>query len=479
MKHKIIKRDYFSRSKVMKGYVILLALVLIFMVSFNEIQTIASENNEGDTQLVMEDENNISTDLIEEEDSVSSILLEEENEVFDDVEEDILLSETVEEEKVNILSETISTYDVYTADVTVTVSTFEELKAAIANTGGLITTAILIEGNLTGSGSTSPLSFVGTKTIILAPADGVESVTLSDCYFKLEGNVELQLHNIHATGNASNSVIGVQIMNDSHLILNNSTLSNYKGGSSGGAIYMKTSNNYVPKLTLTNNSSIYNNSAASGAAVLAEAKAVITITDSIISNNVASSYGGAIHAIKGSTTINITNSNFHSNSGRAGAGIYVLNTGTNISVTGGSFYINVSTTGGGAIYGQSIDTVTIKNCNIYENQATSSSGGGAGLYLRIIDTVVIQESTINNNTTADSGGGVLAYAVASLTIEGGTINGNTAYNGGGVYCGANSTQGTMTLKGVEISENKAAGGVGANGAGMYLFGYDNYYVYEL
>ena len=84
---------------------------------------------------------------------------------------------------------------------------------------------------------------------------------------------------------------------------------------------------------------------------------------------------------------------------------------------------NTASSGGGGIYNGG--ALTIANSTISDNSAGTIGGGG----IYSFSTVTITNSTISGNTASGSGGGI--YNGGSLTIANSTIFGNAASSGGG------------------------------------------------
>jgi len=114
---------------------------------------------------------------------------------------------------------------------------------------------------------------------------------------------------------------------------------------------------------------------------------------------------------------------------------------------------------GGAIQ-STVDTLTIEDSVITQNNARS--GGGGGIYQES-GAVFIRRSEISNNSANESGGGILFKMLGSdtLTIEDSLITQNTAQDfGGGVAAYADDEGGTVTMISSTISENTAGYGGG-------------------
>lgn len=206
----------------------------------------------------------------------------------------------------------------------------------------------------------------------------------------------------------------------------------------GGAIY--TRENAV-SVTIEDGT-ISGNSAINGGAICQEG-GITTIDGGIISANTSTNYGGAIYAKVGNITI------------------------TNGKITG-----NESKNIGGAInYNVSGGLLTISGGEISSNKAigsTSSQGFGGGIHIANGNLTIEGENPlIKGNEATTSGGGISFHSTGTMNINGGKITDNIAnVYGGGIYI----KQGTLNLTGGEISGNSALATPDVDsgkGAGLY------------
>ncbi len=123
----------------------------------------------------------------------------------------------------------------------------------------------------------------------------------------------------------------------------------------------------------------------------------------------------------------------------------------NLNITGG----NTGTGGkGGGVYESGTAALTITNCDIYNNQASSSGGGIYSSGPVTLDTCVIR-----GNKASGSGGGV--YSSGTLSISASMIESNSAPNGGGIYINS----GIFTMEtGTSVAANTATD----SGGGIYI-----------
>ena len=131
-----------------------------------------------------------------------------------------------------------------------------------------------------------------------------------------------------------------------------------------------------------------------------------TISNSTITNNIATDYGGGMGYYQSPVTIR------------------------NSTITGNSVVGEFTNARGGGIYCYSDSVLTMENCKVSGN---SSAKYGGGIYCDGLCHPNISNCIINNNTAKEEGGGI--YCTYSFSvITGCTIEGNSAENyGGGIY----------------------------------------------
>ena len=157
----------------------------------------------------------------------------------------------------------------------------------------------------------------------------------------------------------------------------------------------------------------------------------LTLVDTTINGNTASSNGGGI-----------------------------ANDGGTATVTDGDISGNAASSNGGGIYNAG-GTLTITNSSISDNTATGGRfllGGGGGIY-NTGDTLTITNSTISGNS-APLGGGI--YNAGTLTITNSTVSSNTVSDAGG---GIRNSGSVVELTNVTISGNSAIGDCCRSGQG--------------
>ncbi|RAP54357.1 MAG: hypothetical protein BZ137_02600, partial [Methanosphaera sp. rholeuAM130] len=178
----------------------------------------------------------------------------------------------------------------------------------------------------------------------------------------------------------------------------------------------------IKNLTITNcyyigdGGAIYNNG-------------TLTITNSNLTHNTATQWGGAINNNHGTLTIN--NSNLNNNTQWGGAIHQYYGT---LYITNSNLTHNNATTRGGAIDNE-YGIVTIAHSNFNYNTAVY---GGAIFNLGIdVDwadwgTLTITDSNLTHNTATQWGGAINNDNFATLNITNSNLNYNTANDGGAI-----------------------------------------------
>ena len=188
----------------------------------------------------------------------------------------------------------------------------------------------------------------------------------------------------------------------------------------------------------------------------------LTIRDSVLSGNTATSAGGAIRQFAGDLTI--ANSILEDNSTERYTGGAVSFSGRNLSITDSVVRDNEVATlagfdsSGGGVFFQSDGELTISSSTVSGNE---SQGDGGGLFARYASSAEITNSTFADNRTTDSAGDGAGIFLrdSNSVISGTTINDNVADDdGGGLYL----FSGTTEVVNSTISGNRAnddAGGI--------------------
>ena len=173
------------------------------------------------------------------------------------------------------------------------------------------------------------------------------------------------------------------------------------------------------------NVKLLNNTASSGGAIYVY-YGQLTLADSYVLNNKATSEGGAIDLNIGSSGT-ISYSYFYNNEAKYSGGAINSYSGKDSKITNSEFAYNKAGTDGGAIYCQSY--MDLSYVTFVANEAASTGGamkyGGSGCYLKLMDYVLI-----SNNKAGSYGGGLYIKSLIDLKgeiiIENNTANGETS-----------------------------------------------------
>ena len=204
--------------------------------------------------------------------------------------------------------------------------------------------------------------------------------------------------------------------------------------SNGGGIYVKNS-----FLTLEN-SVVQNNTATSSGGGIRSEQGTLTIDQSEILTNTTSGAGGGVSSYGvGTNTFLMTNSTVAGNT--AGATV------SGRSIT--PILVSPQFTGdcGGGLYVENEDGL-IQNSTIRENQTNTTIGGGICLGYGDFS---IEQSLITENFAGTQGGGIYVDE-ATLTMTNSTVISNSAINDGGIYIGTGET---ATIYHTTIASNTA------------------------
>jgi len=204
----------------------------------------------------------------------------------------------------------------------VTNSTFTRNTAA--GDGGAIFTYDAAGGDV--AGSTFQANTAGTGGALFLSSDSGETLS----------------HDVVRSNSATGNAGGVFSADGSDLTVDSSTISGNHAGGRGGGIYLP-SGVFGIRQTRITGTDIQGNSAADGGGVYNPDFAEVAFTDSRISGNSASAYGGGIY--------------------NAGGGSYPATA----SFTGSVISGNNAGSAGGGIYGETGTTTTLANSSVLRN----------------------------------------------------------------------------------------------------------------
>lgn len=217
--------------------------------------------------------------------------------------------------------------------------------------------------------------------------------------------------------------------------------------STGGGIYTIYSSPTITNCIISGNTASYGGGICTNGSPSSP-----TITNCTISGNSASSWGGGFFIPMSSTSI--IDSTISGNSAYHGGGIQTLEsppTITNCTISG-----NLASSWGGGINITSNSEVTLTNCNIISNRADNYGGGISNKN----SSSTITKCIIRGNT-AFGGGGIISEH-SSTIITNCIISGNSASYGGGIRSGGSSPTfiNSTTITNSTISRNYAGSGGG-------------------
>ena len=239
-------------------------------------------------------------------------------------------------------------------------------------------------------------------------------------------NEALTLSNSTVTGNiAADNAGGVYVNDLGSANIVNTTISNNEANYDGGGV-LAFGNTNITDSTITNNITL---GVYAGGGGVFNAGGTATISNSTISGNSANDTGGGIYTIgTGNTTI--TESTITGNTANHDAGgvfVYGETTITNTTISDNIATSAIADGGGVSAHGN----VTIENSTINGN---SAGDDGGGVYIKDDvfghrPTATITNSTISSNTANSDGGGVFNFGAAEINNS--TITLNEAINGQG------------------------------------------------
>ena len=272
---------------------------------------------------------------------------------------------------------------------------------------------------------TAPLAIIGTSSnLTIIDGGGLDRV------FDIHnGSVVISSLTVR-NGNAGGFVFGGGILNEANLTLTNTIISNNIAGSGGG---ISNSGNGV--ITVTNSAIITNTSSgnAGGIANFSD----MTFSNSVASGNTANASGGGISSRSGGA-LTMTNSLISSNIADSGGGI--SNSGSILKITNSTISNNEAGSGGG-IFSTSSSDLTVTNSTVSDNSGDGISNFSSRL------TVI--NSTVSGNTSS-SGSGIANFSNGIVTMTNSTVSNNIfSILGSGI----NNFSGVVTLKNTIVANN--------------------------
>ncbi|MCK4559458.1 MAG: T9SS type A sorting domain-containing protein [Calditrichia bacterium] len=239
---------------------------------------------------------------------------------------------------------------------------------------------------------------------------------------------------------AINSGGGIYCENNAEVRLERVTISANVSNQDGGGIYLK--NNARANLidvTVEGNTSV-----SFGAGLYCVTNCTLNLENVMIMLNECEQDGGGIY-LSDSCEATLLQDTLISNIAGSGGGIY-CEKNSNLTVSSSLIEDNVVDFFGGGVYLQESNSI-FNGCSLLRNSAME----GGGIYYEINATVNFSNGIISGNDAENWGGGI--YCDGSNTIlTGVNVLNNTASLGGGIFSGWNESS---TFTDVTVSGNKA------------------------
>lgn len=285
-------------------------------------------------------------------------------------------------------------------------------------------------------------------------------------------NVTFSGVTISAQNTASNVGGGLAASASGLITVENSVITQ-QSAYAGGAIYA--TNIEITSSDFTNNSAATTN----GGAVYAYPGGMLTVKTSRFMQNTAQNTGGAIYA--DASTINIDDSYFQSNKAKASGGAIEIENQCTSVISSSTFETNQSGSNGGAVcpYG----SISVTKCYFTGNYASgmggavyfSQTGSGNGIFA--ITSSMLQGNIAGGSGTDGSGGALYLNVdvaeIDSCTFDQNSVTGGTNAYGGAVYFDVSGTASASesTIVNSTFTANTAAGGTNYNyGGALYTAG---------
>lgn len=253
----------------------------------------------------------------------------------------------------------------------------------------------------------------------LTVANNITTSPLGGGGFFINSSNNVLLTNVNIAANSgSGSGAGIHSVGSALRLVNSSVRNNNltMGALDGGGIFLSGG-------TLTSFDSLIDSNSAiqAGGGIALTNSAEATLTRTRIRNNTSTSSGGGM-SVTGSA--NVIDSEFSGNSSTNGAGIYVP-VASSLSVTRSLVANNVASLNGGGVHFTGL-TLVISNSTLSGNSAVDFGGG----LFTSNASATVRNSTFSNNT-ADSnlggvggGGGIYKEGTGVITIHNSIVAGN-------------------------------------------------------
>ena len=205
----------------------------------------------------------------------------------------------------------------------------------------------------------------------------------------------------------------------------------------------------------------------SGGGIFASGDMLLDLTRVRVAGNAASS-GGGIYVGNTDVLLLVQDSEIRGNTGNTGVGLYALN--ATVSITNSLIRDNIASGDGGGIFnsdGGVSPFFEIIDTTISGNTAMGGNGGG-GIW-NASGTIAMHRCTVSGNTAATGPGGGIR-ATGNMAITNSTISGNEtlASSGAGIFATSSSF---VEFRNSTITANHAAtvgGGIAVSGTNAVL-----------
>jgi hypothetical protein len=194
----------------------------------------------------------------------------------------------------------------------------------------------------------------------------------------------------------------------------------------------------------------------------------LTISDSVLDENLSVNFGGAIFSKSGKLTV-LRSTLADNTAGGEGGAIFTddaNNPGpSDVVIRSSTIAGNEATdfAGGGLYADDGTDSALIAGSTFFDNKA-GTDGGGLYLYGPDTGATTLLNTTVTGNTASGAGGGIFDYGSFDrpVVIDDSTIAGNMANYGGGVYRNSLDNAGSagvdvVTLSSSIVADNTATG----------------------
>ena len=317
--------------------------------------------------------------------------------------------------------------------------------------------------------STGERDLANNATIITGNRDDNASPVTGHICLKLRGNMNVLLDGLHFENGLSSQDKGGALNcygENLYVTMIDCVVSNNKNivdgaDKNGAGLYLESVGGGLraTRVTISNNTSLH-------APALYVYNSDITMTDCVIENNYASSWGGAVRIRQGDPFCVFNNCTFSGNSAKGDSGCIVHNDGT-MTFNSCTFSKNTCTGNGGAITMNGEGTCNIKGGTFSENAAKL---GGAILTPNNtkVNTVSISDNcTFSKNYAIEGGwaGAIHFKSAGSLTVTDCTFSENYSTNGDSGAFNADNKDATYTFTRVNFTGNHAGGD---NGGVMWI-----------